>query len=39
VKEIIILCKDLSERGLRYNEIVRSKIGASRMYIYDGAVL
>lgn len=33
------LCKMLRARGSRYNKIVRSKPGATQMYLYDGVAL
>jgi hypothetical protein len=38
-KEIDGLCKQLRDRGAKYNKIVRSKAGASQMYIYNGPAL
>jgi hypothetical protein len=32
-------CKSIRARGVRYNDIVRSKAGATQMYKYDGAAL
>jgi len=33
------LCRVLRARGSRYNKIVRSKPGATQMYLYDGVAL
>jgi hypothetical protein len=38
-KEINSLRENLKERGLKYNRIVKSKTGASQMYIYDRPAL
>jgi hypothetical protein len=38
-KEIERLCKDLRERGAKYNRIVRSPSGAKQMFMYHGPAL
>lgn len=38
-EEIQSLCDNLRERGKKYNRIVKSKTGASQMYMYDGPAL
>ena len=38
-KEINSLRENLKERGKKYNRIVKSKTGASQMYMYDGPAL
>ena len=38
-KEIERLCKDLRERGAKYNRIVRSPSGAKQMFMYNGPAL
>ena len=38
-KEIDSLCNTLRVRGEKYNRIVRSKAGASQMYVYGGPAL
>jgi len=38
-KEIEKLCKEIRERGAKYNRIVRTKSGASQMFIHNGAAL
>lgn len=38
-KEREEFCKTIRARGTKYNKIVRSKSGATQMYIYNGAAL
>jgi hypothetical protein len=37
--EIEEFCKVIRDRGAKYNKIVRSKSGATQMYMYDGVAL